>query len=366
MKRIIKRFIFIFIAVFTAFAVNDRVYAAELTASEEISSQVDEMLEDYSIDYSISDMTELSPGDLISAVGEALSSRIQAPFRLLGIIMVIIVFSAFMKSSGETAFPESSLANIYNLVCTVSAVAVISPPLLEAYENAAAAIDRGGGFMLVFVPVFSGIIMISGGITSAGLYNAVTIAASELVMQLSANFFMPLVSASAALAVSGSVFPNVSVDGIIRLIKKLVTWGLTVSVTLFTGFVSLKCTVGTAVDGFAAKTAKFMISGFVPVIGGAVSDAYSTVKGSFGVMKCTAGTAGTIAVVLILLPPVLEILAFRAVMWIGSSAAEMFSVQPVEKLLKNLDSGLSIAMSILVCFSMMFIISTAIMMKGGA
>ena len=206
MKRLIKRFIFIFFAVFTAFAVNDRVYAAELTASEEISSQVDEMLEDYSIDYSISDMTELSPGDLISAVGEALSSRIQAPFRLLGIIMVIIVFSAFMKSSGETAFPESSLANIYNLVCTVSAVAVISPPLLEAYENAAAAIDRGGGFMLVFVPVFSGIIMISGGITSAGLYNAVTIAASELVMQLSAESFIGLFSEHAEVVRLGTQY----------------------------------------------------------------------------------------------------------------------------------------------------------------
>lgn len=364
MKKIIKRIIIIFSVVFTAMISTRDAYAAEMSpGAEEISAQVDEMLEDYDISYSYGDMSGLSIGEMISTIGESTEARVKAPVKLLGMILVIVVFSSFMKSAGESVFSKNSSANLYNLICVLSAVAVISPALLKAYENASSAIDRGGGFMLVFIPVYAGITVASGGITSAGIYNAVTLAAAEIMVQLSSTLLMPMLSMTAALAITGSVFPNTTLDSLVKLAKKLVTWGMTAAMTLFTGFISLKCTLGSTVDGFAAKTVKFMISGFVPVIGSAVSDAYSTVKGSFGVMRCTAGTAGTIAVVLIMLPPILELLIFRVVMWTGSTAAEMFSAEPLAKLLKSLDNGLAIAMSILVGFSVLFIISTAILMK---
>ena len=126
---------------------------------------------------------------------------------------------------------------------------------------------------------------------------------------------------------------------------------------------SLKCTLGGAVDGFAVKTVKYMVSGFVPIIGGAISDAYSTVKGSFDVMRCTAGTAGTIGIVMLMLPPILELMAYRGMLWIAKAASGMFSVTALDKLFKNLDAGLSICVSMLVSFSVLFIISTAILMK---
>jgi stage III sporulation protein AE len=141
---------------------------------------------------------------------------------------------------------------------------------------------------------------------------------------------------------------------------------MTVSVSLFTGFLSLKCTVGSTTDAFTSKTVKFMVSGFIPVIGSAISDAYTTVKGSLDVIRCTAGVAGTIAAVLIMLPPVIEVLAFRMVMWIANTAAGMFSLTSLEKLFKSLDAGLAIAFSILVCFTIFFIISTGILIKSMA
>lgn len=343
---------------FAAFEDDEYIY------DDEISSQVDSMLEDYDISFSYEDMDELSLSGIISAIGDAISSRIHAPVKLLGIILVIILFTSFVKSAGESVFPKNSSLNLYNLVCVLAAVIVISPTLLEAYENAANSLERGGGFMLIFVPVFAGISIVSGGITSAGIYNAVTLGAAEIMVQISSNIIMPVLTMTAALAICGSIFDNTTLDSIVQLIRKIITWGMTVAVTLFTGFISLKCTIGSAADGFTAKTVKFMVSGFVPIVGNAISDAYTTVKGSFDIMRCTAGTAGTIAIVMIMLPPVLELLAFRAVMWAANAAAGMFEVKPLEKLFKSLDAGLAIALSVIVCFSVLFIISTAILMKS--
>lgn len=346
------------------FCVNE-VSASELTAgSDEISSQVNEMLEDYGVSYTYEDMESLSLSGIIESVKESLDMRLKAPFRLLGTIIMVIIFSSFMKSAGETALTGGTAVSINNLVCVIAAVTVITPSLLTLYENSARAIEAGAGFMLAFVPVFVAVSIMSGGVFSAGVYNTITLAAAEMMVQAVRSILMPLLAMNAALSITGSVFPKATLDSIVNLIKKVITWGLTVSVTLFTGFVSLRTTLGGAADSFTSKTAKFVISGFVPVIGSAVSDAYTTVKGSFGVMKCTAGTAGTVAIVLLLLPPVLEVMAFRLVMWIGAASAEMFSVKPVEKLLKSLDSGLAIILSVLVCFAMLFIISTAILMKS--
>ena len=52
---------------------------------------------------------------------------------------------------------------------------------------------------------------------------------------------------------------------------------------------------------------------------------------------------------------------YRAVMWAGAAVADVFSLTSVSKLLRSFDSGLSIAQCVLVSYSLMFMISSAIL-----
>lgn len=366
MKSLIKPMIILLFAVIMM--INMPEVCAEETVpeqeySEEIQSQVDGMLEEYDISFRYSDMEGLSLDGIISGIKESVSERINGPIMTLGIILVIIIFTSFVQGVGENALIQNSSLNMYKLVSVLASAAVITPRLLSVYQNASSALDRGGGFMLVFVPVFAGISIFSGGLTSVGVYNAVTLGAAEIMVQVSSEILMPILIMNIALSICGSIFGNNSIESLVQTIRKIMIWTMTVAVTLFSGFVSLKCTLGGAVDGFAVKTVKYMVSGFVPIIGGAISDAYSTVKGSFDVMRCTAGTAGTIGIVMLMLPPILELMAYRGMLWIAKAASGMFSVTALDKLFKNLDAGLSICVSMLVSFSVLFIISTAILMK---
>ena len=87
------------------------------------------------------------------------------------------------------------------------------------------------------------------------------------------------------------------------------------------------------------------------------------VKGSMTLMKCTTGTAGIVALAFILLPPVIELFCYKAVMWVCNAAADMLSVKSLSRLFRTLDKGLSIAISIMISFSLLFVISTAVLMK---
>lgn len=328
----------------------------------EISSQVDELLEDYDIGWDMSDLSGMSFSELFSAVRESLSSRAGAPVKMLGTLLAVAVFTSVVRSVGESAFPENS-GQMYDMICVITAVAVIAPQLMTVYGSAMNAVERVGGFITVFVPLLSAIVIAGGGVTSGAAYNVLTLGASETLIILSQSYLMPVLSLISVLTISGSAFPYPSLDSLASLIKKVTTWIITVAMTLFTGFVSLKCTLTAKADGAATKTAKFVMSGFIPIVGSAVSDAYSTVRGSFDVIGGTVGTAGVFAVLLILLPPVAEIIIFRFVMWIGAAAADMFSASALSKLLKGFDSGLAVAQSVIICYGVMFILSTAILMQ---
>lgn len=360
-----KKAVVIFISIVLVF-LNISSFSVYAEDSEnpfsEISDELNNLLDDYDLGFEIDDISELSFGELAEQVKNSLVSRLDAPIRILCTVFLVIVFSTLMKSTGNTGLSKNS-ADIYNMVCVMAAVTVIVPQLLTIYNETLTAIQVGGSFILVFVPIFTAVSVACGGFTSAGVYHMMMLGASEFIVRLCGSYLLPILGVTAALAVTGSIFPNTSLDSIVNLLKKAVTWGISITMTLFTGFVSLKCTITGKTDGVTVKTAKMLVSGFIPIVGGAVSDAYSTVKGSFEVIGSTMGTAGIIAIVLIMLPKILEIFIYRVVMWIGSAAADIFSADSISKLLKGIDSGLAIAQSILVCYGVIFVICSAILMK---
>jgi len=365
MKRILIFVLTAFFVFLMIFSSAESVYAAEEAESEidEISQQVNDIMEDYNINFTIDDVEDLSLENLSDSLKESIISRVTAPFKLFGILILIIIFSAFIQNLSDTTLKSRNNDNIFRLVYTVSAITIISKPLLTSFENASDSLKNGGEFMLLFIPLFAGIALFSGGVTTIGAYNAITIAASQLLVQISQHIFMPILGITCAAAIINSIYSNDTIDSLIKSVHKIIIWIFTLLTTLLTGFLTLKASVSTVTDTFATKGAKFVISGFVPVIGSAVSDAYSTVKGSLAVVKCTTGMAGVIAIVILLLPPLAELFAYRVVIMMGNAVADIFSVKPLSRLLKSIGTGISIATSIMISFSLLFIISTAIVMK---
>lgn len=345
----------LFSAPMTAYAVDEQ------EAKSEYSQQLDDILSDYDIETSSDEITSLTFGEFARELAARVKDSDNSPFKLLGTILLVTVLSALLKNTGSAVF--HSTADIYGLVCVLTAVTVISPLLFAAFSQSVEAVTVSGGFISVFIPVFSGTAAASGQITSAAVYDIAVLAASELIVQLVSGFLMPVLSAAVMLSVTGSVFLRNDMSGIVQLLKKLITWGMTITMTIFIGFVTLKCSLAGKTDGAATKAARFVISGSVPVVGGAVSDAYAAVRSSFDLIRGTVGTIGCIAVLLIILPPVIQLMLFRFVMWIGSAAAELFGADHMKKLLSSFDSALAIAQSVLVCYGVMFVLCTGILIQ---
>lgn len=357
----IAKILLIFVVILS-FCTDFKVYAEVNDTEAGYNDEIDEVLNEFDVDLSCEEIKDVTFGGIAGKVAEKAGVSKGNMLSLLGTVMIVTVISAILKNTGKGIINDSS--EIYSSVCTITAAAVISPPLFDIFSDTLEAVKLGGGFITAFIPVFAGITAVSGGVVSAGVYDIVVLAASEVILQLSGSFLMPLLSASAILSVTGSIFKGSDLSGLVQLIRKTVTWFITSTMLLFTGFVTLKCTLAGKTDSAASKTVRFMISGLVPVVGGAVTDAYATVRSSFDVIRGTVGSAGCFAIILILLPPVVQIMIFRLVMWIGSASAELLGEEAMSKLLKAFDSVLSVAQSVLICYGLMFILCTAILLRN--
>ena len=90
-------------------------------------------------------------------------------------------------------------------------------------------------------------------------------------------------------------------------VKWLSVWILKMILYVFTGYIGITGVVSGPTDAAALKAAKLTISGFVPIVGGILSDASEAVLVSAGVVKNAAGIYGILAIGAVCLGPFLKI-----------------------------------------------------------
>ena len=360
-----KKTAFIFLIIMLLFMISVPIKACAEKINDieiEYNDQIDVVMDEYDIGIKAEEAKEVTISGMTDKIISKTDFSKRKAINLLVTIILVTVLTAILKTAGSGLIKNSS--DIYSSVCTLTAAAVIAPELSRMFINGVNAVKLSGGFISAFIPVYAGITAVSGGAVTAGVYDITVLTASELIVNLSCSFLMPLLSAATLLSVTGSVCGNANFSGTVNIIKKAVTWLLTSAMLLFTGYTNLKCTLAGKADGAATKTARFIISGLVPVIGGAVSDAYTTVRSSLLVIQGTAGAAGNIAVILIIMPVLLQIVVFRLIMCAGAAVSDIFDEGGMTKLLRSFDSTLAIIQSVLVCYGMMFILCTAALMKN--
>lgn len=293
-----------------------------------------------------------------------MEERVERPFQMLGGLLTVILFAALLQSiQGSGIHPATE--RVFEFVCALAAVALLSDPLFRSFEAVQNALTQGAEFMLAFVPVFAGILAAGGTAGTAIYYQTAVVALADSIMQMICHMLLPFCTMSFALAIVDAVSPSVSVGGLLTLSRKITTWVLGLLMSIFLGVLSMQNLISGSVDTAATKTTKYVIANFVPVVGGAVSDAYSTVRGSLQILRSTTGIMGIAALCILFLPPLLQLLLYRLVVTIGAAAAEMFGTQRLLRLLRGTQQALAIAFALLICFAVMFIVATAIAMTIG-
>ncbi len=349
----------------------DEMYEEQLEASgaeelwENLPLQTRELLNKLGISRLNPDMfSELSPAEAADSFIALLLEQAGAPLRAMGILLGVVLLYALMEGMRETV-KEENLSKIFGVICAITACTALLVPLSGCIGRVRDAAESTSIFMFSFVPVYSGVMLTSGQPLGAASYQTVVLFVAELISLASTHLIVPLMTTALALGLVGSLSPGMKLDAAGGMINKACSWLLALTSTLFVGLLSLQGLVGAAADSLTGRAIRFSLSSFVPVVGGALSEAFSSVQGCLQLLKSTLGGFGILSTALIILPPLLECALWSLSLSVCSMMAEMFALSSLSALFKTAQGVLKTLMGVLAACSLFMIIATTIVTMAG-
>lgn len=307
------------------------------------------------------DLSDVTLGSAAAMLWDEITSSAAEPLRVLGRLTAVLILTAVVKSMAQEALAEG-----YAVIGLLAGMTIVYKSVSGAFGSVCAFLDRLSGFMLSYIPIFASVNAASGSFAAGGAYYASTLGVCELIGFVSNRVIMPFLSLFMALSFTAAINPDMHFSEAAGSVKNAVKVTLTALMTVFTGLISVKSIAGAAADSAASRAVKFGASSFIPIIGSSVSEAYSTVYAGIGVIRSAAGTVGIAAAGLMLIKPIAELILVKATLGAAGLIADMLGLSEPSELIKSTGYAMSAAISTVICFSMMFIVSTAVLMLTAA
>lgn len=365
MKKIILFIIIVSVFSIPSYAANtDEYYEDSLEASgakelsDYLSEETSEYLEKLGFeDVDFEKMSDFSLGTVFELLLETVRNGLEAPVKGLltasGTVLLVSICSVF--------FPDDEKSRIVlNSVSGCMLVIGVFLPSSEVLKAVMSAIESCCVFEKALIPVLAGVVAVSGNPALSLTYKTGAFAAAEFVSSLGKNFVMPLVGISGALGITGSMMPTLRLTAVSDTVRKTLVTVLASAASLFTGFLSLKGILSSSADGLATKGVKLAANTFIPVIGGAIGEAYTSVVGSLGLLKNTVAVYAVAVIFVICIPVIINLALWTVAMRVSCMLSDLLDCRVCSDILKNISFVFSTLNAVLIFIMAVFIISTGL------
>ncbi len=322
--------------------------------NDKLTDESNEILQNYDLSSPITSSKEMfSASNVFDIIVDFFKNNVKTPLTSGLIIISILLFSA-------------AVSNIYGenkslqLCVSVGVAAAALLPAVSVITACTEAIKTAGAFMFSFVPIMAVLLSAKGKpLTSVGFSGVMTIAV-QAVTYICSFFILPLSCMQLSLGLSSSVSQDIKPLAISSAVKKVSTWTLSLICTVFLGVLGIQTAINSPADNLYSKTAKFVIGNAVPVVGNVVAESLNTVRGSFKLLSSSVAVYGIVAIVITVLPIVIELIIWRIVMLISHTVAEMLCQPNTAIMLKTVDQTFAFVLGITILIVVMFILSVGI------
>lgn len=315
---------------------------------------------------------KLASGDEVLSVGGILEAAVRSFFSeaygavslLLNVIATALLFSLIngMGTGLDGEISETAFFACYLALATVT-VSVFG----ESAQLANDTVKSVAAFVNAAAPILTTMLAASGAAVGASTVEPIMLMAAQLVTSAAEKLLLPLLYSAGVLYITSGINEQLGVSRFAELLAKTVKWALCLMLTIFVGILGIHGFCAYSLDGASAKTAKFVFSTAVPVVGGILSDTLETVIGCSRVVKNATGAAGVIAVLSIASAPVIKILASCIMLRLGAAIAEPIADRRISAMLSNISSVIVLMAGIVVSAAVIFIVCIgAVMCLSGA
>lgn len=306
----------------------------------------------------------MSLSDVFYGLWRFLWREIYINLNLLGKLLFLAVVAALLKNL-EKAFANESIAALTQAVVYLALVAIAMQSFTVAVGLGRAAVENMVELIVALIPLLLALLASLGNLASAAIFRPLIVFAVNFFATLIRNLVFPLIYFTTILSIVNHFSPKVTVSKLADLFKNVSVWTMGLSMTVFTGLLSIHGVATSVGDAVTIKTAKFMTGAFLPVVGGMLTDAVETVATATLILKNTVHVAGILLLFYMVAFPLLKILALVFIYKLAAALIQPLGETTLCDCLNTMGNCLSLVFAAVAIVSVMFFLAITIIAGAG-
>jgi stage III sporulation protein AE len=293
----------------------------------------------------VSTLVEMDLTQLPKAIWEMVCSQMKAPLQLTAALLGLLLLAVLWKGMQK----ESAAKIPADLLLCLGTAGILGASLVSLMRQLRAVIETTSGFVESFIPAYAGILAAAGQETTAYGMQTLTFGTAVFVSEWMGKIMLPCLSVYLALCLVCAAGTLVPMDQITHSISQAAGWVLGITMSLFSLVLGVQKIIAQATDSLGLKTAKFAMSSLVPVVGGALSDALSSVTTCLQLIKAAAGGFAVLALLFTYLPVLLTILSMLLTLKLAEILSALCGIDAGKRLFGAISSGIGLLLGVVLC-----------------
>lgn len=283
--------------------------------------------------------------------------------KLLGTIIIITVFAMILETM-QSAFEQNSVSKTAYAISYMVLIILAINSFRIAIGYAQEAIGDMVNFMLAMMPTVLALLAATGNLTSVAMFHPLIIFMVNVSGTVISTVIFPLLFLSAVLSIVSSLSDKYKVTQLANLLRNVSLGLLGIFLTIFLGIISVQGATSAVADGITVRTAKYVTSNFVPVVGRMFSDATDTVLGASLLVKNAVGVAGVFILIMICAFPAIKIVALALVYNLSAAILQPLGSSPIISCLSTIGKNLMFVFAALATVCLMFFLAITIIITA--
>ena len=288
-----------------------------------------------------------------SATGEG-SAVVAFFLTLVGSLAVSV-----LASSCHESFAKQTEAAVGVIIALA-----LFPTVSAALSSVSRSLSELSEFFTALTPIAVGITALGGGATTAGVQASGMYTALTVIGGVGKSLFISLATFGLAVAMLSSL-GNSSAVAVGKGIKGLFNWAVGIFSTTITAVFSLQTLIASAHDSAVMRTARYMASGLIPVVGSTVSGALATLAAGLSYAKSIVGGGSVAAVISMAVSPLVMLLLYRLALTVATGIAGLVGAEGAEKIFTSYRFALDMTVSVYVLSVVVYLFQIILFLRIG-
>ena len=290
-----------------------------------------------------------------AALQDAVANSLRGAMALMLLSLLCGLVESTAESAGETP------ARYAGYLGVLGAAALSAGDLSALIGLGVETMDELSTMAKLLLPTIAAAMAGGGCVGSASVWQVGVLMLGDIFLSLMRDVLVPVLYCMIGTAAAGALLEQSRLSLLSKGIGKLLSWGLSAILIVFTAFLSVSNLLAGSADRLAVKVGKTVISGAVPVVGGILSDATEAIAAAL-TLRGTLGVLGVFSVLALCLVPLLRMAVQYLFYQLAAFFSGMVGSQSLSKFLEQLSSAFSLMLAMTAGGAFLLLVSLLIAM----